>query len=502
MHEDDEFGRDLLGGLFAEEDQKARQIAELERELKELKTRSMSQRERTMRTAAIIAQMQALGQRHELAVMDRKAQEKAERQRRKDLRNAKAWGFLLGIFFMFSASMFVRLYGADIQRIAGNINIPAFASGGSTGSSSPCVDVADSFAAGIAQNEQTVKLGNTMLIGVNSRFASTGAPAWGGKPHGGTDIWGRHLTEVRLPVAMTFAKGGTYTEDGIYGDYRQFGWKTPDGREIIWYFGHLENARQFEQGREYPAGTVIGFMTDGGPYSASWGQIHTHIQGEYLGAMDGYGDIDFEVWWRQNCSGSVTKGGDVDVDTNATDFRLFGPPTVSAATIDEILAARGSPAAGTGQIWFDEYTRWGIDPVFALAKFEQESNMGTAGAAWAGYKGEGSYTCNVGNVKLPTSVAPMYNSHSDFSGYGEKCWEEGIKASARLLSCYFDNKSDDGTLLDHCNGYWDGAELSMDPPEQAYERAVQRWAEDWQPHLTVARREIPKWREMERQRSS
>jgi cell wall-associated NlpC family hydrolase len=57
-------------------------------------------------------------------------------------------------------------------------------------------------------------------------------------------------------------------------------------------------------------------------------------------------------------------------------FAVAGPPTVTADQIDAILASEGSPAAGTGQLWYDIGVRYGIDPVFALAFYKKESSMG------------------------------------------------------------------------------------------------------------------------------
>lgn len=51
---------------------------------------------------------------------------------------------------------------------------------------------------------------------------------------------------------------------------------------------------------------------------------------------------------------------------------VVGPPTVTAAFIDRVLIAYGSPAAGTGQALYDEGVATGIDPVFALAFFLHE----------------------------------------------------------------------------------------------------------------------------------
>src|ERR1700686_4399711 len=62
-------------------------------------------------------------------------------------------------------------------------------------------------------------------------------------------------------------------------------------------------------------------------------------------------------------------------------YSVLGSPTVSAAFINQVLAANHSPAAGKGQALFDDGVNYGIDPVFALAFFMHESSFGTTGIA-------------------------------------------------------------------------------------------------------------------------
>src|SRR6266699_3519610 len=62
-------------------------------------------------------------------------------------------------------------------------------------------------------------------------------------------------------------------------------------------------------------------------------------------------------------------------------YSVLGPPTVSAAFINQVLAAYHSPAAGLGQALYDNGVRTGIDPVYALAFFMHESAFGTTGEA-------------------------------------------------------------------------------------------------------------------------
>src|SRR5438270_11418095 len=67
--------------------------------------------------------------------------------------------------------------------------------------------------------------------------------------------------------------------------------------------------------------------------------------------------------------------------TMSDPYSVLGPPTVSAALINQVLAAAHSPAAGKGQALYSDGVRYGIDPVFALAFFLHESSFGTNGVA-------------------------------------------------------------------------------------------------------------------------
>lgn len=61
--------------------------------------------------------------------------------------------------------------------------------------------------------------------------------------------------------------------------------------------------------------------------------------------------------------------------------RIQGPPTISAAYINQELAAHDSPAAGLGGALYTLGVQYGIDPAWALAFFWHESRYGTTGEA-------------------------------------------------------------------------------------------------------------------------
>ncbi len=72
------------------------------------------------------------------------------------------------------------------------------------------------------------------------------------------------------------------------------------------------------------------------------------------------------------------------------DYNLLGKPSISVATIEQVLKQFNSPAVGNGQTFYDLGVKYGVDPAFMLAFFVHESAAGTAGAAVA--------TKSVGNI--------------------------------------------------------------------------------------------------------
>jgi hypothetical protein len=110
----------------------------------------------------------------------------------------------------------------------------------------------------------------------------------------------------------------------------------------------------------------------------------------------------------------------------AGDYRLNGAPSISAQQIDAILAAYGSPAAGTGVAWYNFGLQYGIDPAFAVAFFIHESSAGT-NQGWAGIKPDGSLTHNVGNI-ICAGYPTCYGRFRDYSN-----WEAGIEDWYRLI---------------------------------------------------------------------
>src|ERR1019366_538120 len=95
-------------------------------------------------------------------------------------------------------------------------------------------------------------------------------------------------------------------------------------------------------------------------------------------------------------------------------YSILGPPTVSAAFIDQVLATNNPPAAGNGQAIYNDGVQYGIDPVFALAFFMHESAFGTAGIA--------QITLSPGNLRCIPNAACI-------SGYAAfPTWSAGFDA--------------------------------------------------------------------------
>lgn len=95
---------------------------------------------------------------------------------------------------------------------------------------------------------------------------------------------------------------------------------------------------------------------------------------------------------------------------------LAGTPSINAAQINNVLAKFGSPAADTGDLWVKLGEQYQIDPAYALAFFIHESSAGT-NPNWAGLKGGGATTHNVGNI-ICAGYATCYGRFRDYPDWG------------------------------------------------------------------------------------
>jgi len=108
------------------------------------------------------------------------------------------------------------------------------------------------------------------------------------------------------------------------------------------------------------------------------------------------------------------------------DYRLRTPPSLSPDQIDQILRSYGSPATGTGEIWYRLGVEYNIDPAYALAFFIHESGAGT-NPNWAGFKPDGRTTHNVGNI-ICAGYPTCYGRFRDYPD-----WATGIADWYRLI---------------------------------------------------------------------
>lgn len=150
------------------------------------------------------------------------------------------------------------------------------------------------------------------------------------------------------------------------------------------------------------------------------------------------------------------------------DHDLRGAPTISAAQIDKILASYGSPAAGSGAAWVAMGEKYGIDPAYAVAFFIHESSAGT-NPGWAGIKGDGSTTHNVGNI-ICAGYSTCYGRFRDYSS-----WEEGVNDWYKLISVEYIEGRGTTTVAQILPIY----APSVENDTQGYIRIVEQMVDGW-----------------------
>lgn len=105
--------------------------------------------------------------------------------------------------------------------------------------------------------------------------------------------------------------------------------------------------------------------------------------------------------------------------THSGPYSVLGKPTLSAAFMNQVLAAYGSPAAGKGQKLYDLGAQYGIDPAFALAFFLHESSFGKAGEARS--------SLSLGNLRC----IPNFKCQDGYAWFNT--WEDGFEAWYKLI---------------------------------------------------------------------
>jgi hypothetical protein len=106
------------------------------------------------------------------------------------------------------------------------------------------------------------------------------------------------------------------------------------------------------------------------------------------------------------------------------DLRVKGTPTMSIDQINALLEAKGSDAKGTGQTFYDESVKTGIDDVFAMAFFNMESNYATNPKATIARE-----TKSMGHIS--SGGCPGGPTVGNFCKYAT--WDDGIRAWYNLI---------------------------------------------------------------------
>ncbi|HMQ31091.1 MAG TPA: glucosaminidase domain-containing protein [Chloroflexaceae bacterium] len=150
------------------------------------------------------------------------------------------------------------------------------------------------------------------------------------------------------------------------------------------------------------------------------------------------------------------------------DYTLRAPPSVTPQLIDSILASYGSPAVGTGEVWYNLGLEYGIDPAFAVAFFIHESAAGTA-QGWAGHKPDGSTTHNVGNI-ICAGYSTCFGRFRDYPS-----WDKGIEDWYRLISVEYLDGRGHKTVADIIPVYAPSFENDV----HGYVNVVQRLVDQW-----------------------
>lgn len=110
-----------------------------------------------------------------------------------------------------------------------------------------------------------------------------------------------------------------------------------------------------------------------------------------------------------------------------TSETVTGPPSISATFINDLLCKYDSPVCGDGETLYANGLRYGIDPVWPLAIFWNESNFGRTGEARS--------SLSIGNLRC------LDRAH--YGDLGTWCqdgyawfpsWQAGIIACYRLLA--------------------------------------------------------------------
>jgi hypothetical protein len=160
----------------------------------------------------------------------------------------------------------------------------------------------------------------------------------------------------------------------------------------------------------------------------------------------------------------------LSVHLDDASYAVIGAPTISAAFIDRVLSAYGSPAAGTGQALYDLGVAYGIDPVYALAFFLHEDSFGETGI--------GAANQSLGNIRCSAG----YSCQDGFRSYAT--WQDGYQDWYNLILNGYVNGQITDSIVGHPCATVDEIVPVYAPSNDhndvasyiaAIERAVQTW---------------------------
>jgi len=169
-------------------------------------------------------------------------------------------------------------------------------------------------------------------------------------------------------------------------------------------------------------------------------------------------------------SQSVLAAAALPIPINKNGLAVMGPPTITVAQIEAVLAKYNSPAQGHGQEIYDLGIKYGINPAICLAFFIHESSAGT-NPAWAGRKPDGTYTHNIGNI-ICTEGWRCYGRFRDYEN-----WSQGIEDWYKLIKDLYIGEWQRVTVDDIIPKYAPAADNN---DEGAYIQAVKNLVQSWQ----------------------
>ncbi len=143
-------------------------------------------------------------------------------------------------------------------------------------------------------------------------------------------------------------------------------------------------------------------------------------------------------------------------------YAVDGPPTLSVGFLNRVLSASHYPAAGLGQALYDGGVRYGIDPAYALAFFQHESNFGRTG--WA------AVNRSLGNIRCSAGYACQggYRSYTS--------WQAGFLDWYHLIRTLYIDQWHLTTVAQIIPVYAPASDgNNVAAYIQAVEQAVQRW---------------------------